>query len=515
MKRTISGKMNSIGRKGRKLTQTLLIVICLLGCCSNAALAQKGGMRTAISKVGRTYRVIPGESSTSGLEAKRMSAGNVRRVVATSQAPNQPPTTPDFVSLAQYQTPFRFTDGIYGDTSEHGQGQRGSCWAFGGVAALEAAYKRKYKVDLDLSEQYTFHLGKAMELQAMTPENNTSMNGGQGASDVVAHLVRYAIPEERFAPYMSDKQMKQLLASMNLGTFLTNPTQLDYDTFEFSERHIPAAARWNAKYRVTDYGQLSKPKDLAELERTLAANHEIVMDLNLQWRLDTNRNVYEFDPNGAPADHVLLLIGYNRSDQVFLAKNSHGETDFVRLSYDFVKTSIKGGHYIKDVADLNEAPQKNARFLGFRDFDDIHSSNVRLTGALLIRRFTVLNGAEPNPLKLGTLYLKNGNAPLDVTGYFTNDGEGVVLDIHIDPNRPAQYLRFTYPIGFWCYVDRNFAGSPQTGSIDHPFTSFIDGVMIAPRKGTLFVQPGHYSAVRIYDKPMIIRAPQGGVTLGY
>src|SRR5262249_53828249 len=59
-------------------------------------------------------------------------------------------------SLAQYQTPFRFT---VGDQSVIGQGGRGTCWAFAGVAALEAAYKRKYGVTLDLSEQYTFHMG--------------------------------------------------------------------------------------------------------------------------------------------------------------------------------------------------------------------------------------------------------------------------------------------------------------------------------------------------------------------
>ena len=43
-------------------------------------------------------------------------------------------------SLAQYQTSIKNQDG------------RNSCWAFGGVAALEAAYKRKHGLEIDLSD---------------------------------------------------------------------------------------------------------------------------------------------------------------------------------------------------------------------------------------------------------------------------------------------------------------------------------------------------------------------------
>ncbi len=61
-------------------------------------------------------------------------------------------------SLAQYQTPINDQLG------------RDTCWAFAGVAALEAAYNRKYGIVLDLSEQYAFHIPKAMELQPRIPD---------------------------------------------------------------------------------------------------------------------------------------------------------------------------------------------------------------------------------------------------------------------------------------------------------------------------------------------------------
>src|ERR1700761_221008 len=82
-------------------------------------------------------------------------------------APKPAPTTGIF-TLAQYQTPFE------------NQGDRGTCWAFAGVAALEAAYKRKFGTVIDMSEEYTFHMGKAFALSvdnngfAAPIENNSS-----------------------------------------------------------------------------------------------------------------------------------------------------------------------------------------------------------------------------------------------------------------------------------------------------------------------------------------------------
>jgi hypothetical protein len=407
---------------------------------------------------------------------------------------------PESVSLAHRQTPIK------------NQNPRDTCWAFAGVAALEAAYRGKYGVVLDLSEQYAFHMPKAMELQARSPENNTSLMGAQGSSDIVKHLSRFAIPEEIRAPYLSGAEMLQLQADLKVGDIIKNPTEIGFDTFEFSERHIPQSAGWYAKYMVTDYGWISNAKNAAELEQTLADNHEVVVDLKLNWRFNADRGVYEYDSTVVGGDHTVVIIGYDRKAQLFTIKNSWGEEDFIRVTYEFIQNCAAGGYFIKDVADLNWRGQRQARFLGFWDFDDYSESNVRLQGRLVIRRFTNLRSADHDArVKLGALYPSGGGAPLNVFGYFINEGEGVVLEVETLPN---QFQRFTYPIGFWCFVDKYFDGFISFGTLEFPYLNIQDAVTSVPRKGTIFIKPGSYSAVGVYNKPMTIRAPDGGVKLG-
>jgi C1A family cysteine protease len=79
-----------------------------------------------------------------------------------------PAILPASFSLAPYQTPIR------------NQGDRGTCYAFASIAALEAMYKRTFGLTIDLSEQYAFQLGKIGELypsyltDTIPHESNTS-----------------------------------------------------------------------------------------------------------------------------------------------------------------------------------------------------------------------------------------------------------------------------------------------------------------------------------------------------
>jgi hypothetical protein len=73
-------------------------------------------------------------------------------------------------------------------------------------------------------------------------------------------------------------------------------------------------------------------------------------------------------------------------------------------------------------------------------------------------------------------------------------------------------MGFIYPFGNWRFVDQNFTGVEQ-GTFLQPFRGFIAGVNATPTGGTLWVQPGAYSARGTYTRAMTWQAPLGAVTL--
>src|SRR5262245_24514551 len=155
---------------------------------------------------------------------------------------------PRRVSHRQFQTPL--------DVS---QGARGSCWAFAGVAALEAAYARA-GVHVDLSEQYLFHISKAHENHRSGGGIN-SLIGFQGSSDIVHHLSYWAVPLSAHVPYIDQPQLQALTNSIpGTGGGLANAaggSREQDDWFEFDLRNVPLMGRWFAQYRVRDYGKIT------------------------------------------------------------------------------------------------------------------------------------------------------------------------------------------------------------------------------------------------------------------
>lgn len=74
-------------------------------------------------------------------------------------------------------------------------------------------------------------------------------------------------------------------------------------------------------------------------------------------------------------------------------------------------------------------------------------------------------------------------------------------------------LSFLYAKSDWRFVDQNFVGL-TFGTFFNPWVDFANGEQSTPVNGTLWIQPGSYSAVGTHSKTMTIQAPLGGVTLG-
>ena len=202
------------------------------------------------------------------------------------------------------------------------------CWAFAGAAALEAAYRRKYNMLIDVSEEYVFHMGKAFALNRDSAgalvrpvENNSSLTGFQGSGDIAQKISENAIPPEDAAPYLQSQQkLLDILPVLGFAGVGAMASQEDYDAVEFCEQHIPLLAQVNARYRAAGWGSLGNNPSITALENTILADREVICDVSHK------------TPN--IGGHVLLLIGFDRNRQVFLAKNHWGEGKFIEIAYD-------------------------------------------------------------------------------------------------------------------------------------------------------------------------------------
>jgi len=286
------------------------------------------------------------------------------------------------VLWAQYQTPIR------------NQKDRDTCSAFAMVAAIEARYKRDFGLDLDLSEQFFWHCYKSTNLKHPRKykyENQSSYWNG-GNSHGIQTAVNFAIPLEQDCRYLDKTSMQairdQIPAAGQL-VWQSAPeqnlvTQDEVDAFEYSPLYISDAARSRAYYGVKSYVlfDTNTVRNTASLESLLAGGREVMIDVRLYWKMNSATGVREYDATASGQAHVFLLVGYDRNEQVFYIKNSWGESEFIRVSYEFARNCFNYGAAVTAVTDPNQ-PTRKARAIG-----RWYINHDGWKGDLIIRRFT-------------------------------------------------------------------------------------------------------------------------------
>jgi hypothetical protein len=274
------------------------------------------------------------------------------------------------VDLTKYQSPVK------------PQGDRDTCGSFASIAALEAAYRRSHGLALDLSEQYLNHWAQqfsAVGSNRPVPWNETNAGsiGGGGFARPLSALQRgLGVPPEAVLPYVPTLSYQNAdagdLPSLNDWSLIY--TQHAIDDFNLSDvpapyvfsppdivstTIMPQAAFSAARYRATGVTYLS-PTDINDenaYRRVLAGGREVILEFRCchgdpgdgstkPWRLPPLSN-------GGPRGHVMLIVGYDDSKQMFRVKNSWGtnwaDQGYAWVSYDFVRRAAVGAAYLHGV----------------------------------------------------------------------------------------------------------------------------------------------------------------------
>lgn len=261
---------------------------------------------------------------------------------------------PKMVDLRPFQTPVR------------NQGHRGSCYIYGAVAAMEAAYKRAGHGDLDLAEHFSDYVARMMYLEnchfdgrfttrnMRVPEaweRESGIPWFEKASGTVDSLVSsrpvqtLGIPLEVYMPLT--ESMFDLEGYPESDFYWQN--QYNVSTHLLNETRLPRSAlQAPYYYRVKRYEFLPKTDATNPhvIEQVLASGREVIWDFRMAG--DFSDKVWKYNgPAGDVTGHRMLIVGYDRRDPAnphFLVKNSWGHPalnppgdDFTYIAYDYLQ----------------------------------------------------------------------------------------------------------------------------------------------------------------------------------
>jgi C1A family cysteine protease len=275
------------------------------------------------------------------------------------------------------------------------QGGRGTCVAHAAMGLIEA-YQH---IPDNLSEQYAHY--KFNEFLGR-PHNTDS---GLRTTDSAPFLARNdgRVCLEAYWPYIPNQStINQMVAA---GTY--GPPQNAINNQRYGI---------NAYKIIGDSGLSGQSiKNTRYLEALLYQGYNIVIGVWVSWDDKDNNGVLDpvLDPQGKPigqGGHAMVIVGYNRTEQYFIIKNSWrstwGHSGYGYFSYDFVRSCAKYGYVVDSVVPA-APPEPLPRRLAQAPFHTNKLSRASLRAAIVFFRTSRGRFAVAEAYAGDNLYLRN------------------------------------------------------------------------------------------------------------
>lgn len=250
------------------------------------------------------------------------------------------------------------------------QGGRGTCVAHASMAVIEAFGH----IPDDLSEQYTHY--KFNEIEGR-PHN---INSGLRTTNAAPYLARSdgRVCLESEWPYIT--QQGTINSMVADGVYGPPQAAVANQTYGYGQYKI-----------ITDQGLTGESiKNTRYLEALLYKGYNIVIGTWVSWDDKDNNGILDpvLDPNGDPigrGGHAMLVVGYNRTSQYFILKNSWGRgwghDGYAYLHYNLVRSCFKYGFVLDGV--VPAAPSRIPGKLGNAPYSTTSLSRSKLRAAVL------------------------------------------------------------------------------------------------------------------------------------
>lgn len=209
------------------------------------------------------------------------------------------------------------------------QGECGSCWAFGAIAAVETIYNYQNNdptLDIDLSEQYMVSCGMK--------HYSNSLNGccGGHMSATLDFLRTRGTVEESYFTYQGvDADGRDIYDCGGLGT------------------HTPVKCkRVDApKYKIKTYNRILDTESIKNAIHNygpVVAGFDVYADF-----FDYSEGIYEKQSDKYCGGHIVAIVGYDNTESCWICKNSWGtewgENGYFRIKYGECRIDDLGNCY--------------------------------------------------------------------------------------------------------------------------------------------------------------------------